>query len=152
LAASSVALAASTAAADPTDHCYDVSLRPNVIYVAGSSAVKPFLGAVAAIVSKGTTPYTIVYQSQGSCTGVSAVYSTDPNARLMKDIPPMGTKPANWAVYFSADGKTSTQCLLDPAGNTVDVGVSDVFSSTCSATEPPGVQISDYQGPIQPMT
>ena len=146
LAACSALLVAPLASADPTAICHDPAIRPNVIYVAGSTAVKPFLGALAAQVSLGTPPYTIVYQSQGSCTGVNAVFTSDPAQRLIKD------KVGNFAVFFSADGATSSECLLDAAGNTVDVGVSDVFAATCGATAPAGVQIGDYQGPIQAMT
>lgn len=146
LAACSALLAAPVASADPTDLCHDPVLRPNVVYVAGSTAVKPFLGALAGQLSQAAPSYTIVYQSQGSCTGVNAIFSSDPALQLIKD------KATNWAVFFSPDGATSTQCLLDPAGNKVDVGVSDVFAATCGATAPAGVQIGDYQGPIQAMT
>ena len=128
LAACTALLAAATASADPTVPCHDSMLRPNVIYVAGSTAVKPFLGALAAQVAQGSPSYTIVYQSQGSCTGVNAVFASDLSQQLIKD------KAGNWAVFFSADGTTSTECLLDPAGNKVDVGVSDVFAATCGAT------------------
>jgi ABC-type phosphate transport system substrate-binding protein len=143
--------AARPAGAVPTKTCYDMVERPNVIYVDGSSAVRSFLGAVAGLLATDATPYTIVYQSQGSCTGVESVFSEDPAKRIIKDIPAAGGKPANYAVFFNADG-TSEECFLDPAGNTVDVGVSDVYASTCGAMPPNGVTIGDYQGPIQPMT
>ncbi len=146
VAACSALFVAAPASADPTVSCHDAALRPNVIYVAGSTAVKPFLGALAAQVSQASPSYTIVYQSQGSCTGVDAVFNSDPSKQVIKD------KAGNFAVFFSADGMTSTECLLDPAGNKVDVGVSDVFAATCGATAPAGVQIGDYQGPIQAMT
>lgn len=152
LAAGAVALAAPHAGADPTVPCYDATLRPHVVYVAGSTAIKPFLGALAALLAQNSPPYTLVYQSQGSCTGVDAIYNADPTKNVIKDIPSVGGKPANWAVFFSTDGKTSTQCNLDPAGNTVDVGASDVYASTCGASTPAGVQIADYLGPVQAMT
>lgn len=152
LLASAAALAAPAASADPTVPCYDPVERPNVVYVAGSTAIKPFLGSLATLLAQNSPPYTIVYQSQGSCTGVDAVFSSDPAKNVIKDIPAVGGKAANWAVFFSSDGTTSTQCNLDPNGNVVDVGASDVFAATCGATAPAGVQISDYQGPIQAMT
>ncbi|MDI3287165.1 hypothetical protein [Polyangium sp. 15x6] len=145
-------LVAEGASAAPTKNCFDSVERPKVVYVAGSSAVSGFLGVIQGILAAEGSPYTIVYQSQGSCTGVSAVYSEDPAARLIKDIPAAGGKPANYARFYNADG-TTEECFLDPAGNTVDVGVSDVYASTCDfAMAPGGVQIADYQGPIQPMT
>jgi ABC-type phosphate transport system substrate-binding protein len=152
LVAGALALAAAPASADPTVACKDATLRPNVVYVAGSTAIKPFLGALAALLAQNSPPYTIVYQSQGSCTGVDAVFNADPTKNVIKDIPASGGKPANWAVFFSSDGTTSTQCNLDPAGNVVDVGASDVYASTCGASAPTGVQIGDYLGPIQAMT
>jgi ABC-type phosphate transport system substrate-binding protein len=152
LSVSAVALSAADAHADPSMTCYDAVARPKVIYVAGSSAAKPFLGVVAQLLAKEATPYTVVYQSQGSCTGVNAIYSGDPSQRLMKDIPAVSGKPSNYAIVFNADGVTSTECSLDPMGNPVDVGISDVFASTCGAVAPVGVEIADYEGPIQPMT
>lgn len=145
-----LALAGSVARAQtntPTVQC----ARPNVIYVAGSSAIRPFLGVVAQMLAKESPAWSIVYQSQGSCTGVKAIYSTDPAQRLIKDIPASGSKAANYAILFNADG-SAQECSLAPEGNTVDVGVSDVFASTCDYTAPANVQIADYEGPIQPMT
>jgi len=142
--------AARPADAIPTKNCYDATERPNVVYVDGSSAVRSFLGAVAGLLAADMPAYTIVYQSQGSCTGVESVFSEDPAKRVIRDIPAANGKPANYAVFFNTDG-TSEECFLDPNGNTVDVGVSDVYASTCGATSPNGVTIGDYQGPIQPM-
>ncbi len=147
----SVAMSAATmlatvdASAIPTKNCYDAVDRPNVIYVAGSTAVRTFLGVVAAQLAASSPSYTVVYQAQGSCTGVAAVYSDDPTKRVMKDI------TTNYATFYNADG-TSEQCFLDPMGNTVDVGASDVYAASCAYDAPPmGVQIADYLGPIQPM-
>ncbi len=144
-----VLLAASSAsAAPPTETCRDATDRPNVVIVAGSSAVRPFLGTVASLLAPTTT---IVYQSQGSCTGVSAIFSDDPAKRRIRDIPEQGTTAANYAVYFKADG-TSVPCLLSADGDEVDVGVSDVYGSSCDQTPAAGIQVADNQGPIQPMT
>lgn len=123
----------------------------NVVFVSGSSAVRSLLTVVAPLLASESPPYSIVYQSQGSCVGVSSVFSADPNVRLMKDIPAAGGKVANYAILFASDG-SAKECSLPAAGVTVDVGVSDVFASTCAATAPAGVAISDYEGPIQVMT
>lgn len=145
-------LSAAQASAEPTKDCYDPVDRPNVVYVAGSTAVRNFLSVVAGLLLTDAKPFTVVYQSQGSCTGATAIYSDDPVTRVIKDIPAAGGKPANYAVFFNADGSTE-ECFLNPAGNEVDVGVSDVYAQTCGFDAPPaGVQIADYQGPIQPMT
>jgi ABC-type phosphate transport system substrate-binding protein len=146
-----LSLVASSALAQtvlPTIDCHDAAAgRANIIYVAGSSAIRPFLGYVANLVQN--DEYTIVYQSQGSCTGVAAVADPDPTKRLMKDVPAVGSKPANYAITFLPDG-TAKECFLDPAGNFIDVGVSDVYAGTCGYTL--GSDASDYEGPIQPMT
>ncbi len=131
----------------PTVNC----AGPNTIYVAGSSAIRPFLGVVASLLAKESPAWRIVYQSQGSCTGVKAIYSTDPSQQIIKDIPASGSKAANYAILFNADG-SAQECFLAPEGNVVDVGVSDVYASTCDMTAPANVQIADYEGPIQPMT
>ncbi len=142
---SSLALAQT---AVPTIACQDASEgRANVIYVAGSTAIRPFLGVVASLVQN--DGYTIVYQSQGSCTGAAAVLDPDLTKHVIKDVPAVGSKPANYAIAFLADGSVK-ECSLDPAGNTVDVGASDVYASTCGYTI--GSDVSDYEGPIQPMT
>lgn len=143
---SAVALATATAHAAPSVPCADPSGRSKVIYVAGSSAAKPFLGVVAQLLAQDMTPYKIVYQAQGSCTGVSAIFTNDKTKRVMAD------NPSNYAVFFNSDGVTTTECNLDTDGNEVDVGVSDVFASTCGATAPAGVDVENYEGAIQPMT
>jgi ABC-type phosphate transport system substrate-binding protein len=122
-----------------------------VVYVAGSSAVRSFLTVVAPLLAQDTPAYSIVYQSQGSCTGVTAIFSTDPTKRVMKDIPAAGTRAANYAILLKADG-SAQECSLPPEGVLVDIGVSDVFASTCGVEAPAGVQTADYEGPIQPMT
>lgn len=163
LAFAMAGMAARTASAQtvkPTVNCVDPAAgRSNVVYVMGSSALRPFLTALAPVVAADTPSYTIVYQSQGSCAGVAAIYDSDPSKRIMKDIP-AGSKPANYAVFFKPDG-SAQECFLDTTGAgeagtswpTVDLGISDVFSKSCSYETPPaGVTIADYYGPIQPMT
>lgn len=152
--AAAALLAASPALAQkntPTVDCVDPA-RPNIVYVAGSSAIKNFLSVTAGLLAANDPPYTIVYQSQGSCTGVKAVFSEVAEERVIKDIPATPEKDANYAVFFNPDG-TYQECFLDPAGNEVDVGASDVFATTCDfPAAPAGVTIADYEGPIQPMT
>ncbi len=143
--ATSSALAQTTV---PTIKCADpADGRSNPIYVAGSSAVRPFLSVVAPLVK--AEGYTLVYQSQGSCPGVEAILSQDPAKRVIKDIAASGGRAANYAIVFDANGN-ARECALEVEGNTVDVGVSDVFPATCGIALP--TSASDYEGPIQPMT
>jgi hypothetical protein len=127
--------------AGPAIACFDAALRPRVVYMSGSSALKPFLGPLQQVLSTDSSPYTIVYQSQGSCTGVGQIYGADPTARVITGV---GT-------IFNPDG-TTQDCALDAPGDTVDLGISDVFADSCGAQAPAGVTITDYLGPIQAMT
>ncbi len=164
LAFAAVVLGARGASAQtvkPTVNCVDASAgRSNVIYTTGSTALRPFLTSLAPIVLADNPSYTIIYQSQGSCAGVAAIWDADPTKRIIKDVPAAGGKPANYAIFFKADG-SAQECFLDTTGAgesgtawpTVDLGVSDVFSKSCAyETAPGGVTIADYYGPIQPMT
>ena len=166
LVVTSLVLVASSAAAQtakppPGTSCLDPGAgRGNVVYVTGSSALRPFLTALAPVVAADNPSYTIVYQSQGSCAGVAAVYEAESAKRIIKDVPAAGGKSANYAIYFNGDG-TAQECFLDTtgAGETgtswpnVDLGISDVFSKSCGYdAAPAGTTIADYFGPIQPMT
>ena len=125
---------------------------PPVVYVTGSSAVKPLIAALApAIFVDPLRPATIVYSSQGSCTGASAIISGTP----------MTTDDSTTAIYWDANSATTEvgsksakeeSCTL-PNGTIADIGISDVFAETCglgAAGLPQGVV--DFQGPIQAMT
>jgi hypothetical protein len=127
----------------PTIPCADPVARPNVIYATGSTNFPPLLQAVAPLLAAKDPPYTVVYQPQTSCKGAGAMFEGDPARRIIKDI------PNNWAFFFDAEGK-KTACTLDPLGNAVDVGESDVYARTCGYEPRPGV--ADYPGPIQAIT
>lgn len=122
----------------PRAHAADCSTLSNPVYVAGSSAVKPFLAKVAAELGKLSPAITVVYQSQGSCVGVN-YFSSDTPAKLT------GT-----GVIFDAQGAdVAGGCTL--ADNTVDIGVSDVYAESCNVTSLPSA-VKDFHGPIQAMT
>lgn len=132
------ALAQKTA---PTVTCAE---QPNPIYVTGSSALQSFIGVVGKLLANDASPSTVVYQSQGSCVGARTVFDANPANRVIKDV------TGNWAIFFKADG-TSQECSLpDPAGEEVTIGVSDVYAKSCGFADNPG--ITDYFGPVQPMT
>jgi ABC-type phosphate transport system substrate-binding protein len=115
---------AQAAAGDP-----ECSSLTGVVYVSGSSAVQPVLAALSkTLVPDGTT---IVYFKQGSCTGVAAILGTNQTA---------GT-----GTYFDATGAAKT-CNLS-ASQAVDVGVSDVFATSCPGVTPTqltAASIKDY--------
>jgi ABC-type phosphate transport system substrate-binding protein len=133
-------LGASVLFAAPTDAMAAAcSTLTNPVYVAGSSAVKPFLAKVAAELAALSSPITVVYQGQGSCVGVQAMTGTTP-----------GTITGTGVVWDKNGTEVAGGCSLSLVGDTVEIGVSDVFAESCSATVPAGVK--DFYGPIQAMT
>jgi ABC-type phosphate transport system substrate-binding protein len=117
----------------------DCSSLPNPVYVAGSTAVKPFLLAIAKNLVTLSTPITVVYQGQGSCTGVNYMTTS-----------PAGTISGT-GTYWDSTGSSDLSCNLTAiTGDVVDIGVSDVFAGSCGYTVATGVY--DFHGPVQSMT
>jgi hypothetical protein len=122
------------------------SSLPNPIYATGSTAIAPFLGTIAQVVARPDAQgrsVTVVYQGQGSCLGVDAILN--------------GTPITQTATYWDPNVANVSQaaltCALSPGGNVVDLGVSDVFATTCfdlPGDLPPN--IGDFFGPVQIMT
>jgi ABC-type phosphate transport system substrate-binding protein len=141
---------------------------PNIVYVTGSSALKPVLAELAPILfASSTRPSTIVYLGAGSCNGI--------NAKVLGTPMVAGgatAYPAYWDVNSTVTaGSTVTLpgatspitltakeefcTLAPPLGTdiTADIGASDVFAQSCGAALqglPAGT--ADFQGPIQSMT
>jgi len=116
--------------------------RSQVIYMTGSSNFPPLLAKLAPLVL--ATGYTPVYQVTSSCTGVSAVFGP---AMIVDPAPGPSAK---YAAFFAQDG-SSTPCTLGPEGANVDVGESDIFSTTCNSSDVAGSTVGEYLGPIQAM-
>ncbi len=116
---------AQAAAGDP-----DCASLPGVVYVSGSTAVQPVLQGL----SKSLTPtVSIVYASAGSCAGVAAILGT----------PLAAGGPAT---YWDSTGAAKT-CNLPAAPQLVDVGVSDVFATSCptvTAAQLTTAKVRDY--------
>jgi ABC-type phosphate transport system substrate-binding protein len=91
------------------------STLPSVVYVSGSSAVKPVLAGLGKALSAAASPTTIAYLSAGSCVGVQAALGTPAAA-------------ATWT-YWDSTG-TALSCDTSTT-QVVDIGVSDVFATTC---------------------
>ncbi|WP_437835125.1 substrate-binding domain-containing protein [Sorangium sp. So ce1153] len=125
---------APTAAAQPAVPC---SSLPSPVHITGSSAVKPFLAELAKVLSASTPPLSIVYQGQGSCAGVTAFF---------EGAPLSGAGLSYW------DADTELLCDADLEGSPIDIAVSDVFATTCDPAFTTSSTVSDFAGPIQPMT
>lgn len=129
---------------------------PPVVYVTGSSAVKPVLAALGPILfAAGTKPATIVYRSQGSCNGVRAALAGEPMALAAATTQAVYWDPNSTTVASGTATAKEEKCTFTNPGADVfaDIGVSDVFAQTCGQALvglPAGV--ADFQGPIQSMT
>jgi hypothetical protein len=119
----------------------------NVIYMYGAADFAPLLKAVQPLLNASTPAYRAVFQNASSCAGVTSIFSPDPTKRLIKDVPSTPTRAANYAFFFDESG-AQVNCLLDPAGNTVEIGVSDLYSTTCDPSYKTGQAFAGYTGPV----
>jgi hypothetical protein len=138
----------------PTDagtpvSCANDTDRQNVIYMTGSSNFPPLLAQLGPLIF-GKTGYTLVYQVTSSCNGVKTIFSAAAKDHLMVDPGP-SVKVAS-ATYVASDGKL-VPCLLGSGGVTVDMGESDIFSSSCTGFDEPALtgNVGQYFGPVQAM-
>ena len=129
--------------APPVVRCADAG--PNVIYMTGTSDFGPLLKQVSPLLAANTPPYRAVFMAGTSCGGVNAAF--DPTLTLIKDVPGTATKAANYAYYFDDMG-TQVSCSLDPAGNVVDIGVSNLYSTVCNPAYVSGTTVAAYMGPV----
>ncbi len=131
LAAAGIFAAAGDAQADTA--CSSLSGTPVVF--TGSSASKPMLKQVSPLLVKLAAPVRLLYQSVGSCQGLS-------------DITTMTKDPAT-AIYWDDTSGTETTCTLtDVAGVIPDVAVSDVYPTSCANITVPAGQ-KDFTGSAQ---
>jgi hypothetical protein len=119
--------------------------RAQVVYMTGSSNFPPLLAKLAPLVL--ANGYTPVFQVTNSCTGVKSVFGAQPGDQTISD--PAPGPSAKYAAYFNGAG-APVPCTLGPNGAHVDIGESDIFSTTCGA-DPPAGAIGEYLGPIQAM-
>ncbi len=130
----------------PTQACDTAG--PNLIYMYGTSDFAPMLRAVQPLLSANKPAYRAIYLNATSCAGVASVF--DSGKRLVFN--PAANAPPNYAFYFDDNGN-QVPCLLADTGNVVDIGVSNLFSSTCNTdtvTYTSGQTVSDYTGPVVP--
>ena len=90
----------------------------NQVFVFGSTASAPVWGPLAVALSTNANPPTIVYAGGGSCTGVAALTGT-------------ALTPASFTYYNGATGVAGLACTLASATRIADLGVSDVFPTSC---------------------
>ncbi|HEX8793141.1 MAG TPA: hypothetical protein VF765_19490 [Polyangiaceae bacterium] len=120
--------------------------RSQAVYITGSSNFPPLLAKLAPLVV--AAGYTPVFQVTSSCRGVRAAFGSDPGDDTITD--PTPGPGAKFAAYYDADG-SSVSCTLGASGAQVDIGESDIFSTTCDGFGAPGGAVGEYLGPIQAM-
>lgn len=147
---------AGTADASPynaTALCADLAAgQGSSVYITGSSNFPVLLSNIAPLVFTGAAPLTagpaIIWLTSSSCQGADAIFSPDAAANVIHD-PPKNSAQTSYAQYYLADGG-SQPCLLGEAGAPVDIGESDVFSTTCNGSYMITGK-NDTLGPIQAM-
>ena len=123
-----------------TASAYDCTKLTNTVYIAGSTAAKPFLLTIAQALG---TQVSLIYAAPASCGGPLDIVASPPQTEASSAS---YLNPATGALDSCTAGS-----LPYPAIN-VDIGVSDVYASTCIApaiTLGPGYK--DFLGAIQPM-
>jgi hypothetical protein len=141
--------AAGRADAGAMPNCMDpTGGRTQLVYISGSSNFPPLLAKLAPIViaAGGPTP---VFQITNSCTGVKSIFSAVAADHFIHD-PPAGSSAAKYAAYFGPDGG-QVPCILGASGAAVDIGESDIFSSTCPGSPMLNNGVNESFGPTQAM-
>jgi hypothetical protein len=124
----------------PTAHAQvDCTTLPHPVYIAGSSASKPYLQQIAQVLPS----VTLIYASSASCVGIGDIVTANQ------------TEPGSGFSQITSAGALVT-CTGGanpyPAIN-VDIGVSDVYPETCITpsvgTLPAGYEL--FNGAIQAM-
>jgi hypothetical protein len=128
--------------------CMDPTSDRQVVYMTGSSNFPPLLAKLAPLIIAAGGPMP-VFQITNSCTGVKSVFSTVNADHYIHD-PPAGSSASKYAAYFGPDGG-QVPCLLGPGGAAVDIGESDIFSSTCPGAPMVDNTVNESVGPNQAM-
>jgi ABC-type phosphate transport system substrate-binding protein len=123
-----------------TARAYDCTTLTNTVYIAGSSASKPFLLALAQALGSAVS---LVYSAPTSCLGLADVVASPPQT---ESASASYLDPSTGALEACTAGT-----LPYPAIN-VDIGVSDVFPTTCiTPTITLTSSYKEFRGAIQPM-
>ncbi len=117
------------------------TLTPTPLYLSGSTALEPLLKTIGPkVAADATSPYTLVYLKDGSCSGVTRIIGDGLIKQTMNYIP---------ATY---DGVSAVPtCSVDAtAGLAGDLVLSDVDASLCPGS-PAIPNLKDFNGPVNNM-
>lgn len=144
LLASGAVLANARFVSAATIDCTNSTLVPRPVYIAGANAVKGYLEGLAGLLGNSIS---LIYAGPASCQGVGDVLTAGQaeTTASFALVTPNGTTSCSGPPI---DGGFAPY----PSSIYVDIGVSDVYASTCVApafpTLPSG--FADFTGAIQP--
>jgi hypothetical protein len=131
--------------AAPAAQAAECTSLQNPVVVVGSSAAKPFIGALAASLAAENPPITLVTSNPASCDGVHTMTKTGATTLTS----PMAS---TWSGTPDAPLENTAGCTISDtvSGIAVDIGVADVFAVTCGLGALAD-DVKDYHGPVQSM-
>jgi hypothetical protein len=122
-------------------------LPPNFLYATGSTAIQPYVARVAQVLES-LNIATVIYLGAGSCLGVNAMLQGYP-------LVTNGKTATYYDPQLSGGGTVqSGTCTVDLPAKVPDLGISDVFPTTCDpqlVTQGLPGNLRDFTGPIQVM-
>jgi hypothetical protein len=123
--------------------------RP-VVYAAGSTAIQPYVARVAQVLES-LSIASVVYLGAGSCLGIDAML--DPTRVPLRRL---GAAATYYDAALDTNGNVQAgTCTVDDPSRMADVGISDVFPTTCDPqlTSQGGLpnNLHDFFGPVQVM-
>jgi hypothetical protein len=126
-----------------------------IVYATGSTAIQPYMARIAQVLES-LNIGSVVYLGSGSCLGVNAMLNGTPLQQV--SIQNKATIPPQATYYDSVLNNGQVQsgtCYLDNPIPLPDLGISDVFPTTCdpqliSQGGLPNT-LHDFFGPVQTM-
>ena len=125
-------------------------MPPPIVYATGSTAIQPYMARMAQVLES-LSIATVVYLGAGSCFGVDAMLN--PATNTLQEI---GATATYYDPALDANGNVQQgTCAIDDPAKVADLGVSDVFPSTCvpALASQGGLpnNLHDFFGPVQVM-
>jgi hypothetical protein len=127
----------------------DVNVGPNRVYIQAADTQVPLLKTLGKQLRAQTTPITIVYSPNGSCSNISYLY----NGVFTPNATAGGTFFIPAGSSFNPATSTVPNCTLGDAGHAPDLAISIVFpdSTDCPTAPARPSTVGVTQGPVQAM-
>ncbi len=128
------ATATLVAPAASAQSCDDATMFPNPVVISGSTAIRPLVRRVGAILARatGSERVTLIYNtSRGSCSGVAALAGTSSSAAQ----PATGTAEVYNGLDPAMLPSAIPTCTMPAAGMPINLALSDVYPSECTGVD-----------------